>query len=378
MLARAGWTARVHERAAGIRESGAGIYMRRNSLRILDEFGILDDLKGRGSRILKTRVLDAQGKVHQERDTSGELDLWVFPRQALIEALEHGARSAGVDIQLGSLAVSADPAGALVLEDGTRIDADLVVAADGGRSRVRDSVISGARFRELPTSVNRHFIDGREISRQPVTSQHWSGKRRVGIAPCGLGHTYVFTVCPDTDSLGRKLPFDVEEWARSFPKLRHELEVIASTPVVTQYHYPVVSCPTWHNGRVAIIGDAATALPPTLGQGAGLAIMNARALALALDRQTTVEKALAYWEHEVRFISDATQLWSCRYDWFSRAWPSSLSFIRPSVFHAVNRITRFDKRMLLADEGLDQTALKPMATTEQGRSREHPHAHPAG
>lgn len=359
MLVRSGWSVRLHERATAIRESGAGIYMRRNSLKILQEFHLLEDLMPRGSKIERTRVVDAAGRIHQQRETTGDLDLWVFPRQALIETIEQKAREVGVDVRLESTATAADPSGALTLDDGTRLEADLVVAADGVRSKVRDSVVPGARFREIPTSVNRHFIAGREISQAPETSQHWSGKRRIGIAPCGPDHTYVFTVCPDHDRAARKLPFDVEEWSRSFPRLRREIEVIASTPQVTQYHYPVVTCPQWRNGKVAVIGDAATGLPPTLGQGAGLAIMNARALVVALERRPSTEEALAFWEDEVRFISDSTQRWSCRYDWFSRAWPSALSFMRPALFHAVNKLTRFDQRMLLADEGLDQTALKP-------------------
>ncbi len=124
MLVRSGWSVRLHERSTAIRESGAGIYMRRNSLKILQEFQLLEDLRPRGSRIERTFVFDAAGRVHQQRETPGELDLWVFPRQALIESIERKAREAGVDVRLESTAVAADPAGALILDDGARLEAD--------------------------------------------------------------------------------------------------------------------------------------------------------------------------------------------------------------------------------------------------------------
>jgi 2-polyprenyl-6-methoxyphenol hydroxylase-like FAD-dependent oxidoreductase len=109
-------------------------------------------------------------------------------------------------------------------------------------------------------------------------------------------------------------------------------------------------------GRVAIVGDAAHGLPPTLGQGAGLTIMNARGLATALERKSTVEEALVYWESEVRFISDATQRWSAIFDWFSREWPMALDFARPAIMKAFG-LKALNDRMRIADRGLRMTAL---------------------
>lgn len=355
VLARHGWHARVHERSDAIREAGAGIYIRNNSIEVLEEFGLFERLAPLGTRIERWGIRDAEGRTVQEWRNTGHSRLFVFPRQALIDVLHQGALEAGVQVRTSCRAVAAEPGGVLVLESGERLEADLVVAADGDHSALRDALIRGAAYEPRPTSISRHFLPGRALTPEPISLQYWSGRRRVGITPAGPDRTYVFTVCPSTDEVGRRLPLDPEDWGRHFPALRRAFESIAAAPV-TQYRYAYVRCPRWHARRVAIVGDAAHGLPPTLGQGAGLTIMNARALARALDRKADVEAALEYWESEVRFISDATQRWSAIYDWFSREWPTTLEFARPLIVKAFG-LPFLNDRMRIADRGLVLTAL---------------------
>jgi 2-polyprenyl-6-methoxyphenol hydroxylase-like FAD-dependent oxidoreductase len=358
MLAKAGWSVRVHERSPEIRETGAGIYMRNNSLSILERLGIMTALAPLGTQVFKTRFVDRRGRLRQEFDLKGPGRTFVFPRQALVDVLADAARAAGVEIALAAPAAAAEPEGVLVMEDGRRLKADLVVAADGFRSQLRDRLVEGASHWELKTTVNRHFIPNRRITPDPVATQHWSGHRRIGVSPAGPAHSYVYSICPTSDARGRVLPLDLADWGNAFPALRPELEIIAAAPV-TQYSYIMVRCPRWHQGRVAIIGDAAHGLPPTLGQGAGLSIMNALAAVIALDRRGSVEESLALWEREVRFISDMTQTWSCRYDWFTRGWPIALGFLRPAIFWCFRHFRVLNDRMRTADRGLELTALKP-------------------
>src|SRR5262249_29264299 len=71
--------------------------------------------------------------------------------------------------------------------------------------------------------------------------------------------------------------------------------------------YQTTHLDTWSVGRVAIIGDAAHAMPPTIGQGAGLAMMNALGLAVALETAPSVEDALKIWEKTERPLTEHTQ-----------------------------------------------------------------------
>ena len=65
---------------------------------------------------------------------------------------------------------------------------------------------------------------------------------------------------------------------------------------------------TWTKGRVALIGDAAHAMTPSLAQGAACAMMNALSLAVHMeDGASGVETRLREWERQERPLTDRTQ-----------------------------------------------------------------------
>src|SRR4029077_4677743 len=71
--------------------------------------------------------------------------------------------------------------------------------------------------------------------------------------------------------------------------------------------FEVVKLKRWSSGKVAVIGDAAHALPPNIGQGAGCAMMNALGIAIHLDRTGDVASALETWERDERSLTEHTQ-----------------------------------------------------------------------
>ena len=79
----------------------------------------------------------------------------------------------------------------------------------------------------------------------------------------------------------------------------------------------------WSTGRVAVIGDAAHALPPNIGQGGGCAMMNALSLAVHLDREPNIVVALKTWERNERPLTEHTQRVSLMLGW-PTTWPPAL------------------------------------------------------
>jgi 2-polyprenyl-6-methoxyphenol hydroxylase-like FAD-dependent oxidoreductase len=75
-------------------------------------------------------------------------------------------------------------------------------------------------------------------------------------------------------------------------------------------HFQTIHLKRWSAGRIAVLGDAAHAMPPYLAQGAGHAMMNALGLAAALTGANTIEEALAAWERRERPLTEHTQLWT--------------------------------------------------------------------
>lgn len=136
-LAQRGWSVRVHERADRLRTAGAGIYIYENGLRVLEAVGAYDAAV-RGAPFAHTReVRDGQDRlisIHRWKDSR----VFSIVRQNVINALAAAAAQAGVEIVTQSSATSATPKGELMLANGRKVKADIIVGADGSNSQTRD------------------------------------------------------------------------------------------------------------------------------------------------------------------------------------------------------------------------------------------------
>ena len=353
MLCQRGWSARVHERSAEIREIGAGLYLKDNSIRVMEEIGMFASLAPRGIKLTEARLRDRENALMLTRPYGTDATrVYVFPRQAIIEELRNAALAAGVEIVTGSQVIGADQSGVLLLENGERLNADLVVGCDGFHSRVRESLALRARSRVLPTLINRFLMPHRRFSAEPVTTEHYSGNRRIGVAPCDAATTYVYMVSPLPPPGADQLPVSVPDWLAHYPRLGELLAELAATSG-TSYRYSMVRCARWQKGRVALVGDSVTAMLPTLGQGAGLTVLNARALVEALERSLSVDDALPHWEQATRFVSDLTQDWARRWDWLTRSCPPQFAWLKPIFVGALRTFPVIDRHIRTADRGFD-------------------------
>ena len=353
MLARQGWSVRVHERSSQIREIGAGISLRNNCIQVLEHYGVFPHLEPYGSKIEDEHHFDRNKRFTQSRDLTGHHRTHVFPRQALVDALAHSARDAGAEIVTSSTIVGADSNGALIDQTGARFPGDLIVAADGLHSAVRTCLDFGATRRKLGTVVNRYLLNTRAFTQRGTMHEHWSGDRRVGIMPSGVGKSFVYAVMPAKNHKACEMPINVDDWEAAFPHLRQVFEVLRDAEA-TQFSYPLVTTKRWSVGKVALIGDAAHAMPPSLAQGASLTLMNSHALSSTVCSTDSIEVALQRWERKVRFLTDITQRWGVRYDRFTKHWPSQ---VRPFVIQMMGRIRFLNERMRIADRGLSITGI---------------------
>ena len=349
LLAQRGWSVTLHEHSEVVREIGAGIFLHNNGLVVLEEAGLMEELAPKGERLLRDRMVDHRERVMQERDLSGpNTRRWSFPRQAPIEVLHGAAHRAGVEIRTGSTIRSAHPRGVLTGEDGDERKADLVIGADGHHSAVRSSLGLTKLERRLPTTSIRFLLPGRALTPEPMSTEYWSRRRRIALAACGPDHTYCYMACPEGDVAGSEVPVNVESWSDHFPRLKDVFELLQRAEPYKAY-YSWVQAHAWSKGKVALLGDAAHALPPTLGQGSNLAMSNARSLVTFLENTDDVPAALVAWERAVRPTTEATQAWARHYDRLTKYWPNPMSGVRARVIWAFGASPQLSNRMRRAD-----------------------------
>jgi 2-polyprenyl-6-methoxyphenol hydroxylase-like FAD-dependent oxidoreductase len=226
----------------------------------------------------------------------------------------------------------------------------LVIAADGVNSVARQLLDLDRPVRMPKSGAIRLLVPRTDYETGDIVREFWSGQLRVGVVPCTRTEVFAYFIAPLDDARGSQIPLDVKYWAERFPGLASEgLFQRAISSDAVHHPYPFVDARSWMKGRVALVGDAAHALPPTLGQGAGLSLMNALLLSDYVSSRSSVSDALAAWERDWRWISNRTQIWSRRYDWITSEWPRSAYPLRDSVIWAIGKSRRFNSYMRVAD-----------------------------
>jgi 2-polyprenyl-6-methoxyphenol hydroxylase-like FAD-dependent oxidoreductase len=324
-LAQRGWAVRVRERSDMLRTTGAGIYVYENGLRVLEALGAIDEAIA-GASVARTReVRDERNRVVSVHHWGQSGRVYSILRQRLIHALASAAQRAGAEIVTGSEGMSVTRGGRLALSDGSFVQGDLVIAADGVNSRLRDALGLVATRRALPDGAIRLLIDKtaqeREAGDTGTTIEYWSGSRRILYTPCSDSEIYIALTMLDGDDAAKAVPIDPRLWRGWFP---HLTDVIGRIGDAGRYdRFELVKLKSWSAGRVAVLGDAAHALPPNLGQGGGCAMMNALSLAVHLKGAPDIPAALAAWEREERPLTEHTQRMSVFFG-MATTWPPPL------------------------------------------------------
>jgi 2-polyprenyl-6-methoxyphenol hydroxylase-like FAD-dependent oxidoreductase len=316
-LAERGWSVRVHERRNTLRGEGYGIAIHNNMAHVFSAFGILERVLAGGMRINRRDSLDARGNIVMSRET--ERSSYRIDRQHIVSLLADRAREAGADIRFNSQVREAAPDGSITLQDGQQRRADLVVVADGINSSIRESLglvkqrvwgKDGAVRVTIPRLPAEIAADDRDGT---VMVEAWADRRRVLYCPVTKAEFYVLLGCTASDAAARATPIDPVAWTQSFPTMRDlfvRVREQADWPQARWDQFQTIRLRRWSAGRVALLGDAAHAMPPYLAQGAGHAMMNALGLAVALQEAPSLESALGRWEWRERPLTEHTQRWT--------------------------------------------------------------------
>lgn len=310
-LAQRGWSVTVHERAPTLRTFGAGIYIWSNGLRVLQAIGAYAQATA-GAHIgpqFHTRDHDNTTMEEIPINGPGDARLITILRETLINTLVDVCRASGVEIRTNSEAVGASADGELFLADGSVRKADLIVGADGINSRIRDSLDLMMYRKHLGYGAIRMLIprDDHDVPEEDRDRyiEHFTGTLRILYTPASATDLYVALCCAADDTEALKVPADRKLWTESFP---HLANLVARFGEAGRWDaFEVVKLKQWSKGRVAILGDAAHAMPPYLGQGGGCALMNGLGLAAAVTDAEDIARALAEWENRERPMTEHTQ-----------------------------------------------------------------------
>jgi 2-polyprenyl-6-methoxyphenol hydroxylase-like FAD-dependent oxidoreductase len=318
-LARAGHDVTIFERFETPRPLGAGLLLQPSGLAALDKLGLREEAEARGARVSRLIGRTPKGRpvldLRYADGKPGDIGIGIH-RASLFTLLYDAARQAGAGWRAGAgVAQIADMEGAprLTLETGEETGPfDLAIVSDGAHSQLRHAISPKAREHLYPWGAVWAIRPDPDGVREGELAQVYDGCRiMIGLLSVGdnpadpkgrPGVSFFWSLRSDALPAWREAGLDAfkAQVARYWPRAGAAIADVADADIFAPAQYRDGVCPSWRRGNTVLIGDAAHAMSPQLGQGANLALCDAAALAEALKDHAPLSRALPAFEQARR------------------------------------------------------------------------------
>jgi 2-polyprenyl-6-methoxyphenol hydroxylase-like FAD-dependent oxidoreductase len=304
----------VLERAPRIDPVGAGITLFANGMRALDRLGVGEAVAARGAAATRSAILTWEGR-ELTRVPPDLLEGTIALHRSDLQA-ELAAAAGEVRLGVEVAAIEQGEDGVVARSsDGGEERGDLLVGADGLSSVVRRAIA------DVPIRY-AGYTAWRGVSSVPVEpgrlTESWGVGERFGLVDIGRRRTYWFATKnasqgePD-ESGGRKAEIQ-RRFSGWHEPIAAVVEAADESAILRNDVYYLEPLPRWSDGRIVLVGDAAHATTPGVGQGAAQAIEDAVVLADRLAGSDDLSAVLAEYEAIRRPRADAVLKMSRRVD----------------------------------------------------------------
>jgi 2-polyprenyl-6-methoxyphenol hydroxylase-like FAD-dependent oxidoreductase len=363
-LEQRGYKVELVERSSALTEIGAGIWMAPNPMQVFSRLGFADKIIEAGWPVELVRLQDSE---------SGDLQITNMSEISRAFGFETIALHRGVlqrllydqfqqkSVRFGREVQSFNQSGDQVfanLSDGSSVAADILVGADGFNSQIRPMAELGGERRYSGSSSYRAIARGARILTPEAGHEAyeiWSKGCRVGFSKINADDYYwymTFDAPAGETSSADEMRAHAETLFRAhFPQWIALLHKTGPEEILRTDISDLKPLPKWSSGRIGLIGDAAHATTPNLGQGAAMAIEDAFVLADSLDEAGLNASAWKAFEQRRRKKVD---------------WTVSTSWSIGRICHTGNRLFRFVRNLALrkAPESVSQKQFQRLYSLE--------------
>jgi 2-polyprenyl-6-methoxyphenol hydroxylase-like FAD-dependent oxidoreductase len=368
LLSRDGHRIEVFEQAARLGPVGAGFLLQPVGLHVLWEMGLLDQALAHGARIERLYGENASGRAVMDMRYAG-LDARLFGlgmQRGALFALLAQAWPQVETVHRGHRIVTVDDDGRRIRDSHGREFGpfDLVLAADGsasclrglaGRARLDRPYPWGALWCLLPQGAWPH---AHELRQRYVAARKMIGLLPVGTSPDDATPRLSFFWSLRATGFDAWRESGIAPWLAEigalWPQARELMDGVGDSAQLARATYRDAVLRSWSRGRLVLVGDAAHAMSPQLGQGVNMALMDGLALRDALRSESNVESAIARYQSDRGAHVRIYQFWS---RWLTPLFQSDFDFVarmRDAALLPLGRLPGGRGQMLRVLSGLQR------------------------
>jgi len=293
-LEQKGFEVEIFEAAPEMKRVGAGIGLANNAMKVYQRLGLQKEIEKAGNKIASLNVVDENlvtlSQIYLEAfEKKMGVHYLSIHRGDLQEVLLENLKTKNIHLnkRLEKIEEHEDYV-QLTFEDDSTYRAVLLLGADGIQSKVRKNIFPNVNIRIAKQACWRGVCKY-ELPQEyaHALNESWGYGTRFGIVPLANNEVYWFAVAPYEKDFRKEFEgIELKDLFKGFNPLVYDLlEATPKNQTILNEINDLELMDRWFTNRVCLIGDAAHATTPNMGQGACQAIEDALALSIALETE---------------------------------------------------------------------------------------------
>jgi 2-polyprenyl-6-methoxyphenol hydroxylase-like FAD-dependent oxidoreductase len=299
-------TVRLYENTPILKPVGAGLGLAGNAIHALQALGIDQPIIKKGNILDRLEIVDQKGKILSVANpsasiTSSQIHNFAIHRADLHQALLGMLDQASLFLNKRCIDFNQHQDGVeIIFEDGTSESADFVVACDGINSVFRKKLLPTSLPRYAGYTCWRAVIPQDNLSKERhVGFETWGKGKRFGVTPLSENRLYWYACINAATEKSLLQHYTIYDLKNEFQDFHNPIpEILSATPnehLIWGDIYDIAPIPKFAFNNIVLLGDAAHATTPNMGQGACMAIEDAVTLRNAfMQHGITVDAGKTY------------------------------------------------------------------------------------
>ncbi|MBU8771490.1 FAD-dependent monooxygenase [Cytobacillus oceanisediminis] len=286
----------VYEKAAELKELGAGIVLAANAMKALDKLGLGEQVRQMGSAVKKAEIRTWDGKllvnlpVHEQAKKYGTYS-YLIHRADLQNILYQNLKPGTVILGKKLISIEQGSKISAIFEKEEVVEGDLLIGADGVHSQVRRLLVGSTPLRYSGFTAIRgisHFDDVRFPIELGGGFEAWGHGKRFGFSHLGKGRIFWFAAINTPEGTLRtaqnRKKTALEHFRGWWGPIEAAIESTNEKNILIHEIFDRKPIKSWSQGGAILLGDAAHPMLPNLGQGGAQAIEDAIVLSRCMEK----------------------------------------------------------------------------------------------